>query len=683
MAEAQIDNSAKQVEIWPVALFALIGIFGYLTRTTHWFTMVPGDLGDARFNSIILEHFYRWLQGKSASLWSPEFFYPYPNTLAFSDNHFGTAWIYAIARLLGLSRELAFDAWFCTGFLLSYSCCAYAARKFGFSWLASAVAAFVFAYSPPIIAQELHAQLIYRYAIPLAVLSLWQILEFRRFDRLPWLAIWVAVQFFCSIYLGLFTVMLAGAMIAASCIKRSPRVQVSTNVSARHPALQIALFCAAALIWVGLLLMLRKYHSVANEYGFHRGIGEIRSMLPRIGSYFIADNFKLDAWIGRWITQIPMRHEHQMFFGLGSSILAIVGALTARKSPKWSRPALIFALALLALILMTLSVGHFSLYRAVISLPGFNSIRAVTRICLVMLLPVAWLAAIGVEILDSRFPGKRLLFAIPVAVLFTVELLSYTPYHVPITQWEDRLSPLKADLKPFIKRKHSIIFVRANADEPLPGLVRELDGMMLAQDTGVPTVNGYSGNLPPYFGSPDSCMTAANRLTNAAAYTHLSPDNLSDMLKRLVALPTDASCANFTNLRPYKGPLPNDVFKNISLSIVDQTADSSGYIVTIEIRNRAQTYLPSLSMSNEPVQLSWQFVPEGQSVNENAWNTRSPLDEDIPSGATYRQRVRVEAPTTPGRYKLAFSLVQEQVSWFHYKGMSIAMSDMPVDVHSR
>ena len=58
--------------------------------------MIPGDLGDARFNSVILEHLYQWVTGTAPKLWSPRFFYPFENTLAFSDNHFASGFAYIV-----------------------------------------------------------------------------------------------------------------------------------------------------------------------------------------------------------------------------------------------------------------------------------------------------------------------------------------------------------------------------------------------------------------------------------------------------------------------------------------------------------------------------------------------------------------------------------------------------------
>ena len=107
------------------ALFGVIGFFGSSMIAVDWFNAVPGDLGDARFNSVVLEHLYGWVQGRWANLWSPIFFYPFEHVLAFSDNHFGSVAPYIFFRSIGLSREQGFIAWYLFGIVLNYFSCFY------------------------------------------------------------------------------------------------------------------------------------------------------------------------------------------------------------------------------------------------------------------------------------------------------------------------------------------------------------------------------------------------------------------------------------------------------------------------------------------------------------------------------------------------------------------------------
>ena len=98
------DRKAWLGCLYPV-IFISIGLFGYLLNTSNNFTSIPGDLGDARFNSVVLEHLYQWVSGDASYLWSPNYFYPFKWVLTFSDNHFGSAWSYIFSDLSNLREK--------------------------------------------------------------------------------------------------------------------------------------------------------------------------------------------------------------------------------------------------------------------------------------------------------------------------------------------------------------------------------------------------------------------------------------------------------------------------------------------------------------------------------------------------------------------------------------------------
>ena len=159
---------------WGFALFGAVGLFGYVLRSVGWFTEIPGDLGDARFNSVVLEHLFLWTRGLTEGLWDPGYFYPFDNTLAFSDNHFGSGIIYVLSRYVGIDRIASFQIWFVFGNILNLISAYYVLRKLGFSTFAAGLGAFVFAFALPVLAKEGHAQLVYRFASPLALLAFWR-----------------------------------------------------------------------------------------------------------------------------------------------------------------------------------------------------------------------------------------------------------------------------------------------------------------------------------------------------------------------------------------------------------------------------------------------------------------------------------------------------------------------------
>ena len=495
------------------ALLLLAGLVIYVLRATAGFTSVPGDLGDPRFNSVILEHLFQWVRGDTGSLWTPKFFYPATGTLTFSDNHFGAGAIYVLLRFFGLSRELAFDGWFAIGFVLNFAAMYFVMRRLAFSALPASVAAFIYAFGLPALAQEAHAQLGYRFAIPMAYLYFMQFARERRMSQLARMAAWGALQFFCSIYLGVF---LAYLLTATALVMLLPGLRPLRSTAMRRPetrrAKKVALLItlASTLVTVALLL---KYQLISRSYGFRPSVSDLMSMLPRPQSYLIADAVGAYRWMTNTVQGVPARNEQQLFLGFAPLLLSL-WALLMLRSPAIAprRQFLLQSLATLGLlVLVTLCIGDLSLYRIAAALPGVSSIRAVTRIVLVMLLPVAVMAAIGVEQL-LRLRRARGFVPGLVVLALCLETLAFKPTHTPITQWHDRLTPLSEALAGSTVADDAVLYLTGRAAEPF--YMPELDAMMFAQERKMATLNGYSGNAPPGYLPATPCSTPALRINS-------------------------------------------------------------------------------------------------------------------------------------------------------------------------
>jgi hypothetical protein len=526
-----------------LALLALI-VFGYLMPLTGYFTLVPGSPANARHNSVVLEHLYRVLTG-SAELWNPAYYYPYKGALAFSDNHFGSAATYVLARSLGLSREHAFDLWFVAGTLLNFPSALYVLRRLGLGVAAAALGAFFYTAAVPVPSQVEHAQLVHRFAAPLAVLALWQMLERRRLADLGRLAFFTVWQFYCSIYLGLFLAYLLVALtVGILLIGRTPDWPAwHANLRAeRWPAGLAAggLLLAAVLAFVYLV---GHYFSISRAYNLEhwRSVDVISRMLPRPGSYLIADGSPLLAWLGRGVS-VPQREEHQMFIGFGAIAMIVAATLAAwrgRAAVGGLTQPMLIALALM--VLGTLCVEHLSFYYLIAWLPGIDGIRAVSRIILIMLLPMSVLVALGAEAVWQRL-GRTLPSAAAVlaglAALLAVEPLSVFAGATPITQWQGRLEAVKARL-PSAVPKDAVLLVRTGSRDVEEQINAEVDAMLLGQDLGYPALNGYSAFYPPGY-RLRRCASAIGRLMG---YSYaMGGTDISAHARRLVVVDLDAAC---------------------------------------------------------------------------------------------------------------------------------------------
>ena len=540
-----------------VVSFFGAGFFGYFLPDVSYLQMIPGDLGDARFNSVILEHGYQWLTGQVDYLWSPGFFYPFEGVLGFSDNHFGTFWAYAAARAFGAVREDAFLIWFLVGNTLNFITCLWALKRFGFSAIAASCGAFVFTFSLPVLHQEGHAQLGYRFAIPLAVCAWWGVLTNRRCICIFVTGFWLMIQFLCSIYLGVFLGYLLVAMTLGYLVLNYagflPRAvgETGPNLLSAEPVGaysgwmgergRVVWIIAAVVAMFLVAWMMKQYQSVSAVYHLSRPLDALDPLIPRLSSYLLADRSRLSSWLGSGVPDFPTRPEHQMFVGIGVLALAVLGLRASIFSKniaiEFGKLGRTSVASIVILVGMTVMVGGHSFYFWMIQIPGLDAIRAVSRVILVMLLPLAVLVAVGLEWLMgmSRSLGSRTVLVVLVMSGLTAETISYRPQQYSREAWALRQRELIQAVGEALPSA-SILYVTQRMDEPF--YLTEIDAMIYAQDHHLRTLNGYSGSTPPGYKYPEPCVDVASRLEGYFNFRNVRAEDREKLIKqvRLVQL---------------------------------------------------------------------------------------------------------------------------------------------------
>src|SRR5262245_1355456 len=213
------------------ALYVVGMLFAFHPVLTSGFTLVPGDLGDARLVNYLLEHTYRWVerQPRHADLWSPPFFYPERNVGAYSDIFLSAGPLYWPWRAAGASPETAFQLCFLLAASLNYLLMyLYARRCLRFPQAVSAFAAFLFAFASPRLVHVVHFQLHLQFYSVLCLYALHRLFESaergtrnaerktEEMEGVPrsafhaprwWIAVFfvgLTAQFYGSFYLGWF-----------------------------------------------------------------------------------------------------------------------------------------------------------------------------------------------------------------------------------------------------------------------------------------------------------------------------------------------------------------------------------------------------------------------------------------------------------------------------------------------
>ena len=501
-------------------LFLALGV-GLILRPHATGGTMPGNLGDGRFNLAVLEFFYRTLvaalHGHPANFADAPFFYPWPRVTNFSDTFWGDGEVYALVRAAGIGPLASFQAWFVAGFLLTYAAAFVSFRKLGLRAWGAAAGAFLFTFPLPMAAQFGHAQLVYRLWVPPAVLALDRFLTRQSPRAGAACVLFLALQLAAGIYVGLFLCLLLGAYAVALGLAGRDRLAPPRWAALRSAGtgelVTTGLMLVAALIVLAVVAI--PYLEVEAMYGFARSWPDVADMLPRPGSYLLAGASELWPNLSARFPY-PIVWEHQIFPGLSAIVPLAWFALSGRARRRQPRAGVLLA-TFAILVIVTLDLGGHTLYRLIYALPGFSVLRAVTRIILVMMMPLAVL--LGMLIDDLAAAGSywrpRCVGAVLLSGFMVAECSLIAPdVSSPAADWRGRLTALEARMpKPL--PPHAVLAIATQPLKPgvdWPWMLAQIDGDVAAATLGVVTLNGYSGNIPPTWGTMVTCRDVAHDL---------------------------------------------------------------------------------------------------------------------------------------------------------------------------
>ena len=524
---------------------ALLGLGLLLVGMFLFFRVdqIPGDFEDTRFNMYVLEHGYRWLAGLDKSFWSAPFFYPAQNVIAYSDNHLGTFLFYSVFRILGVSRETAFQLWAVTLFTLNYLVTWIVLRKQGFHPVGAIAAAYLFTFTliMAMATQYGHLQLAARFMVPIAFWMATRFLQTGQAKYLHWLLAACAYQIYIGIYIGYFLVLSIGSFCFVLFLLRRQWNAVRAFIKTAELSAIVRRACAYAASCIGfvlvLLLVAIPYYETQREIG-HTPWWMVVSFLPRWQSYFHAGTSYV------WGTNILQRlvhlgdnlsNEHTMFVGALPFLAVVVFLYLSRKSTITGLEneiglAMLGSVVLLAAL--TFYSSGFTFYRYIWAyLPGAGGIRAVSRIMLVLIYPIAFVfgsvvtyALAGLSRRRAGYKrGPHLLMGVSILGLTVVDQVSGVT-GMSKRECKRRVAGLEATIVHTRGNNvaRNVLWVYENSADDVGSQNREhnnynfiqknLDAMLAGQALGLNVVNGYSGylpkNYPPavFFMTQDCCI---------------------------------------------------------------------------------------------------------------------------------------------------------------------------------
>jgi hypothetical protein len=659
--------------LWTVFLLAFL--MGPI-RQLQGLALMPGDFGDARLNNYFLENIYQYLIGSSPSLIHLNFFSFFPYVLGFSDNLFGASPIYLFFRAVTGEPDTAFQIWFYFSYAANYFAAYWGLRLLGLSPLASICGSLIFAFALPVSAKTLHAQLGYRFCVPLVIAYFYLFLERGTVRLFLYSMVWLVWGFYCSIYIGAFTALFLVLMLITFLVmsfydKRIYQTQYWQQWKNITRRVWLVYSLALVLMVATMGILMYPYIMASVLYGFKRHYSEIFSMLPSMHSYLLSDLSLIWGAHSALLHDIPIRHEQQLFIGV-IPLFLLVASLFVKKS-KLKIAYILILSSLLIATLITLKLGQqFSLWQYLSSLPLLSSLRAMGRIILVLLFPIAFLCAVAIQSLECRSGKLSKLFMSLVVIGLLVESVASNMYVAfPKSEWRARIASEELRLPKDIP-SNAILFFSQRAQAPH---IDELDAMWVSMLNSRPTLNGYSGNFPPgyeyNFGA--NCLELPRRVIAYLNFTQqLSGEKYSELMHRVVPIGFD-NCQNdwlsvepkiTSSIKPYS----DQEFKELSIQYLKSKQINGRLLITVDIKNNGVIPISGFSTSGHMISLSYRLLDKtGKPMG--GWDPRYPLLADIPAKGTLK--FQFDMPIiTPDPGFVEFSLVQEGIFWGHDVGVT-------------
>lgn len=492
-------------------LVLFLGLHFVLFSSIGWdLEYFPGDAGDARFNNYILEHGYRYISGDESTFWNARFMYPEGNVIAYSDNLIGTLPIYSFFRFMSLDRETSFQFWviliFCLNFFCSYSFLRWLSNNV----YAASIGAYIFTFSIAIQSQMAHAQTFPRFLIPLAIWA--ALLFFKDLNpRYYFYAVMACVgQFYAGIYLGFMLAIPIAILLLLVLIARYEKLLERI----RSWRWTVAVIASTVLSVLLMLVLMRPYIELAKGID-NLAYDKISHSIPTLYSYFYG--IKGSTWeiFEGLCSEYPEFWNHRIFPGgiAMLSFLVLPLILLIRKLRRLNIDPKVVLLVITGslTVLFFVRIGEWSLYEALYNLPGFKSMRSLTRIINIELIFFAISTPLVLSMLLSKFNKAPLMIMI-------ILILGLTMYDNKIApEWTSRT--LKSDIQmrhQELKSKMRHIQLGTLVSyEPtkfeVPINFYHIDMMIVSQDLYLKTINAYTARLPKEFIPYGQNPTAENR----------------------------------------------------------------------------------------------------------------------------------------------------------------------------
>jgi hypothetical protein len=476
---------------WILLGFSALAVFWTWPAAATLTTRIPHDGGDPVLNIWIL-----WWNAHATPFteawWNAPMMWPMTGVMALSEHLVGLSVVATPLQWAGVNPIAAYNVCFLLTFALSGFFAFLLGRRLTGSVFAGICAGLAFGFSPYRAGQLSHIQVLSSQWMPLALLGLHAYLDT---GARRWLVVfglaWLMQALSNGYFLLFFPVLVMAWMLWFVDWRRAP-------------GRGLAMITAWAVASLPLLPVLLKYHEVHERLGLTRSVEEIRAFSAVPASFLHATPF-MKFWRAG-----PGGNEQQLFTGVTVVLLASAGLvlLLARRTRRsvdvdmldmvTTRTILFYAAATVLMWMLALGPGGegrdpspLHPYAWLLSLPGFNGLRAPSRFAMLGTLCLAVSAGLAVAHCTRLFANEgagwpRRVRLLGGAAVITGLLADGLTRPVPV------VTPPGKVILPGSQQAAVIELPLEHVDVSVQAMYRSIFHRQ-------PLVNGYSGHFPPHY----------------------------------------------------------------------------------------------------------------------------------------------------------------------------------------
>lgn len=298
-------SSKKKVSLWVLILFVVLTFVHLLPLSLHPDRSVS-DTSDSLLNNWILSHERHKLFTSPLELFQANIFYPYTNTLTYSEHLLPQALISLPVGFVFKNPILAYNFVFLLAYFLNGYVMYFFIRYLTKNQLAAIACGIMFAFNTYNFNHITHLQLLYAWPIPLSFLFLHKYFEDGQLKNSALFSLCFTLQALCCVYYGLFTISILIMVLPVFLFLYRKKINISFLLK-----LGVPLAFAGSL----LLVFSLPYLSLFKTFGFQRGLTKGADLVN-----YLAVN-PHNVFLARFLNSLG-RHEYFLCPGIAALLIA-------------------------------------------------------------------------------------------------------------------------------------------------------------------------------------------------------------------------------------------------------------------------------------------------------------------------------------------------------------------------